>query len=430
MLIPATYLSNATEDGKLQPVNYNCLGDILRYILILLVVATLASCSSGDRRLSRIPPLPQASDSAQTANTLRALGRAINQSSSATAYAKRAMLLLSVGRIAEAQDDIDEAISRNNSTGFFFLVRAQIMRALKKPERAFEDAQRAEILGINSPELFTLIGDVLQQQAQYPKAQLYIAKALQMAPYDGEAHFYSGLMAAKQGDTVQALAQYQQALQLKPRFLPTYNQLTAVHRSLGDLNTALAYNEKAMQYFPINAELLFQRGMIYQYAGRADSALIAYQRTVSMQPDYVQAYFQAGLIFDRFRNYAAALINFEQVQKRKPTFPRIDFYVGHGAEMTYQWDRALAQYTTALQKDPTDPAAQAGLWRVQRRQQANASYTDYLLNPTSPETGLLQGTRTPGGRTLDTSRIRIAPIQPRTRIRSMNDSTFKVKQID
>jgi len=405
----------------------------LRYILILLVVATLASCSSGDRRLSRIPPLPQASDSAQTANTLRALTRAINQSSSATAYAKRAVVLLSVGRTTEALGDIDEAISRNNSTGFFFLVRAQVMRALKKPDQAFDDAQRAEILGVSSPELFTLIGDVLQQQAQYPKAQLYVAKALQMAPYDGEAHFYSGLMAAKQGDTTRALAQYQQALQLKPRFLPTYNQLTAVYRSLGDLNTALAYNRKAMQYFPINAELLFQRGMIYQYAGRADSALIAYQQTVKLQPDYVQAYFQAGLIFDRFRNYGLALINFEQVQKRKPTFPRIDFYVGHGAEMTYQWDRALAQYSSALQKDPADQAAQIGVWRVQRRQaQATSSYNDYFLNQPSPETGLLQApsTRTPGGRTLDTSRIRIAPIQPRTRIHSTNDSTFKVKQID
>lgn len=338
------------------------------------------------------------------------------------------MLLLSMGRTADAQADIDEAISRNNSTGFFFLVRAQVMRTLNQPVRAFDDAQRAEILGINSPELFTLMGDVLQQQAQFPKAQLYVAKALQMAPYDGEAHFYSGLMAAEQGDTTRALAQYQQALQLKPRFLPTYNQLTAVYRSLGDLNTALVYNEKAMQYFPVNAELLFQRGMIYQYAGRADSALIAYQRTVTLQPNYVEAYFQAGLIFDRFRNYGVSLANFEQVQKRKPTFPRIDFYVGHGAEMTYQWDRALAQYTIALQKDPTDPSAQAGLWRVQRhQQQATDSYNDYLLSPTSPETGLLPA---PGGRTLDTSRIRIAPIQPRTRIHSMNDSTVKVRQID
>ncbi|HEY0108737.1 MAG TPA: tetratricopeptide repeat protein [Fibrella sp.] len=405
----------------------------MRYILILLVVATLVSCSSGDRRLSRIPPLPQVSDSAQTANTLRALTRAINQSSSATAYAKRAVLLLSIGRTADALEDIDEAISRNNSTGFFFLVRAQVMRAMRKPDRAFDDAQRAEILGINSPELYTLMGDVLQQQAQYPKARLYVAKALQMAPYEGEAHFYSGLMAAKQGDTVQALAQYQQALQLKPRFLPTYNQLTAVYRSLGDLNTALAYNQKAMQYFPINAELLFQRGMIYQYGGRADSALVAYRRAVTMQPDYVQAYFQAGLIFDRFRNYGAALANFEQVQKRKPTFPRIDFYVGHGAEMTYQWDRALAQYSSALQKNPNDQGAQIGIWRVQRRQQqATASYNDYLLNPTSPETGLLQAPadRASTGPTLDTNRIRIAPIQPRTRIQSMNDSTVKVKPID
>ena len=398
-----------------------------------MVAAILTSCGNDGRRLSRIPPMPQAADSAQAGNTLRALNRAISQSSSASAYAKRALLHLQMGHLADAQADIDEAISMNGNIGSFYLVRARVMQAQNKPDKAFSDAQRAEILGVSSPELFTLMSDALQQQTQYPKARLYLAKALQMAPYDGEAHFYDGLIAAKTGDTTQAITHFQQALQLKPRFLPTYNQLTAVYRSLGDLNTALVYNEQAMRYFPINAELLFQRGMIYQNGGRADSALIAYQKTVTMQPDYVQAYFQAGLIFDRFRNYAAALANFEQVQKRKPTFPHIDYFVGHGLETTGQWDRALAQYTTSLQKDPGDPAAQAGLWRVQRRQQQiNAAYNAYLM-PVAPETGLLQAplTRTPGGgRTLDTSRIRIQPIQPRTRIRSMNDSTFQVRPID
>ncbi|WP_229376848.1 tetratricopeptide repeat protein [Fibrella aquatilis] len=405
----------------------------MRYILILLVVAGMASCGNDSRRLSRIPPMPQAADSALAGNTLRALNRAISQSSSASAYAKRALLHLQMGHLPEAQADIDEAISMNNNVGSFYLVRARVMQAQNKADKAFADAQRAEILGLSSPELFTLMSDALQQQTQYPKARLYLAKALQMAPYDGEAHYFDGLIAAKTGDTTGALTHFQEALQLKPRFLPTYNQLTAVYRSLGDLNTALVYNDRATRYFPINAELLFQRGMIYQNAGRADSALIAYQKTVTLQPDYVQAYFQAGLIFDRFRNYAAALANFEQVQKRKPTFPHIDYFVGHGLEMTGQWDRALAQYTTSLQKDPGDPAAQAGLWRVQRRQQQiNAAYNDYLL-PVAPETGLLAAplARTPGGgRTLDTSRIRIQPIQPRTRVRSMNDSTFQVRPID
>jgi tetratricopeptide (TPR) repeat protein len=402
----------------------------LRYILILWGVGLLAACSSGDRRLSRIPPLPQVADSASAQNTLRALDRAISRSSSATAYAKRAVLLLSMGRVSDALEDINEAISRNNNAGFFFMVRAQVLRAQGKADKAFDDAQRAEILGINSPELYTLMGDLLQQQTQFPKARLYVAKALQMAPYDGEAHFYNGLMNAKQGDTVRALADYQQALTLKPRFLPTYNQLTAVYRSLGDLNTALSYNSTAMQYFPVNAELIFQRGMIYQSAGRADSALFAYQKTVKLDPNYAQAYFQAGLIFDRFRKYQLALENYEQVLKRNPTYPRIDYYVGHGLEMTYQLDRALAHYTSMLQKNPTDQEAQYGLWRVQKRQQMAAGYNTYLIPETEAATGLLpEAPRTPGGRTLDTSRFRVAPIQPRTRIQSMGDS-IKVRTIE
>ncbi len=402
----------------------------MRFVLILaLALGGLSACQNGDRRLSRIPPLPAATDSTQLANTLRALNRAVGQSSSGVAYAKRALVYLALGRLAEAHADADEAVSTNSSTGYFHLVRAQVLRAQNRPVRALEAAQRAEILGVNSPDLFTLMGDVLQQQNLFPKAELYLNKALELAPYDGEAVFYTGLVAAKQGDTLRAVARYERALALKPRFLPTYNQLTAIYRQQRDLATALAYNQRASQFFPVSAELVFQRGMIYQYAGRADSALLAYQKTVALQPNYVEAYFQAGLIFDRLRNYAVALTNFERVKQQQPTHPRVDTYLGHCLEMTYQWDRAAAQYTLALRADPADPAAQAGLWRVQRRQQQQSTnYNDYFLAPTAPETGLLQSQS--GGRMPDTSRGRNSPVQPRTRIQSMGDSTFTVKPID
>ncbi len=177
-----------------------------------IILSLLISCTSDEQRGAYIPDYPKPGDSSRTAGALRALTRAINQSSSPTAYAKRAAIYLAMGREADALDDINEAISRDGDVGSFYLTRAQILRDRQQPDKALENAQRAEILGVNTPELYTLQGDLLQQQNQFDKARLFLARALQMAPYDGEAYFFRGLMAARTGDTAQAVSLYEQSL--------------------------------------------------------------------------------------------------------------------------------------------------------------------------------------------------------------------------
>ena len=392
-----------------------CSGNVLLPVLMLL--ALLVGCGTSDRQQAAIPALPQANDSIRTEAALQALTRAINQAAPATAYARRAALYLSAGRVREALADIDEAISRNSNAGRYFLTKAAVLRALNQPEKALEVAQRAEILGVDTPELYTLLGDLLQQQNQFGKAHLYVTKALQMAPYDGEAYYFNGLMAAKQGDTTQALSLYLTSLRLKPRYLPTYQQLALVYRSLGDLNSAMTYNEQAVRYFPDNAQLQYNRGLIYHTAGRLDSALTGYQQALRLQPDLYQAAFQSGLIYQKVRMYPLALAFFQRVQQLRPQFPRIDFFIGTALEQTGQWEPAIVAYSKAMQLDPTDQQAYYGYWRSQKRQSAQ-TYGSYLPTPTLSN----RYETAPTGPVLDTNRVRITTIQPKQRSAARSDS--------
>lgn len=377
-------------------------------VLALIVVA----CTSEDRQSAHIPNFPRYNDSSRVAGAFRALTVAINQSSPATAYAKRAAILLLMGRATDALADINEAIDRNDDVGAYYLTRARIQRALQRPAQALQDAQRAELLGVDTPELYTLQGDLLQQQNQFDKAGLYVAKALQMAPYDGEAYFFKGLMAARQGDTMQALTLYQHSLRLKPRYLETYNQLAAVYRTLGDLNTALVYNEQALRYFPDNARLYYGRGLIYHSEGQLDSAMVYYQQTVKVQPNYYQAFFQMGLIHQKYRNYYTALTNYQHVQELRPQFPRIDTYIGYCYEQMGQFDQAIAAYTKATQQNGADQQAAAGLWRSRRHQYAQNSYNPLFMPDTVSKRLVPTRTRP----VLDTTRVRITTIEPKTRM--------------
>ncbi|GAA4450821.1 hypothetical protein GCM10023189_12020 [Nibrella saemangeumensis] len=396
----------------------------MRIALFICFCWLLLSCGSEDRRQARIPEIPEPGDTSRNRATLVALTRAINQSSPASAYAKRAALYLSMGKVQEALEDIDEAISRNGNVGSYYLVRAQVLRALQQPGKAFESAQRAEILGVDTPAMYTLLGDLLQQQNQFERAQLYITKALQMAPYEGEAYYFAGLMAAKQGDTTLALKQYQQSLKLKPRYLETYNQLASVYRVKGDLNTALRYNEQGLVYFPENPQLHYRRGLIFHNMGGLDSALVSYQRAAALQPNMFQAYFQAGLVYHYLRNYPLALTNFQRVQQLKPQYPRVDYFIGHSLEQTGQLDAALASYNIAIRLNNLDQEAQVGIWRVQRRKSGRL-YDSYMLD----RSVVTESDQQPSAPVLDTARVRISTIQPKTRLSTGGDSLRTLKTI-
>ena len=75
----------------------------------------ILACNNDNRQTAHIPDYPKPGDSSRTERALLALTRAINQSSSASAYAKRAALRLATGQVSEALTDINEAISRNDN---------------------------------------------------------------------------------------------------------------------------------------------------------------------------------------------------------------------------------------------------------------------------------------------------------------------------
>ncbi len=394
---------------------------LFRCLFMGLGVMLLLGCADDGRQRAKIPAIPRLDDPTHQSAALTALNRAIRLSGAASAYAKRASLLLTLGRVAEAREDIDEAISRNPNVGSFYLTRAQVLRTSRQPALAFADAQRAEILGVSSPELFTLMGDVLQQQNQFGKARRYIDKALELAPFDGEAYFFNGLLTARKGDTTAALGLYARSLQLKPRYLETYRQLAAVYQAIGQPGIALTYTDQALRYFPKNAPLQFSRGLIYQSAGRLDSAMLAYQEAVRLNPAYEQPLFQAGLIWFKWRAYDRALANFQRVAQLRPQFNRIQFFLGQCFEQTGQFELAVTAYTTALAQNTTDRQAQFGLWRAQKQLAYGNNYQTYL--PTLPNT---EPVVTPQvGPVLDTSRVRIAPIQPRNKLPVGNDSVTR-----
>ena len=201
---------------------------------------SLWGCSNDTHQITRIPPLPSDDATKRIRVGIDYLTNVIRRAPrSAVNYHKRAELYVALRDYDRALEDIEQALDISPSNGLFLLTHARILRQLKKYDEALASARRAEVLQQDTPELYVLLGDLTQQKRQFRQARLYLAKALQMAPYDGEAYFYTGLLDARQGDTLSGIALMQRALDLKPRFLPAYVELTSIHTRLRDFCSGL-----------------------------------------------------------------------------------------------------------------------------------------------------------------------------------------------
>lgn len=373
----------------------------------------LLACSDEDQRHTRIPVVPENSADIRNQAALEALTRAINQSSPASAYAKRAALYMEIGKTDEALADINDALDKEDNEGRYHFIKAKVLRKRQLYDEGLESALRAEGLGVNTPELYIVIGDLLQQKKELDRARFYLVKALQMAPYEGEAFYLNGLVAAKAGDTVRAVTYYNRALTLKPRFLEPYVQLSVIHAVRGNYPAAILYNKRGTAYFPNDPGLLYALGRIYQQTSVEDSAYIYYQKALRLQPKMVSAQLQSGFIMLKVRNMAQALYHFDEVLKLEPKHPRVNFYRAMCYEQMRQWEQAIGLYALAMQEDPADRQAYYGYWRT-RKQNEYGSATDL-----SAENGSNASSRP--GSVLDTTRVRVKMIQPRSRF--ARDST-------
>jgi tetratricopeptide (TPR) repeat protein len=327
-----------------------------------------------------------------------------------------------------ALEDINQALDISPSNGLYLLTRARVLRQLKRYDEALAAARRAEVLQQDTPELYVLLGDLTQQKRQYRQAKLYLAKALQMAPYDGEAYFYTGLLDARQGDTLSGIALMQRALELKPRLMLAYVELTTIHTRLHDYEQARQVNNQGLRYFPKESALYYTRGIFYHNQKKLDSALIFYRKAINFDSTNYLADFQAGTIYLKWISLPQAVKCFQKVIRYDPKYPQINFLLGTAYDRIGNLDGSIEQYTLATQADPADWRSRGRLYRAQQRKHYLETYG--TLPPATPEIAAeTEDEKDIPQKALD-ERVQIDILTPHLQLKTKTDTArnFKIKQ--
>jgi len=152
---------------------------------------------------------------------------------------------------------------------------------------------------------------------------LFIVLSLAMCgtQESAEEHFERGNELSLSGDFEQAIAEYEQALEIEPENVDLMSNLGVAYYNLGQLDKAIDQYSRAIEISPsdpdIRSNLAAAYVQKYQVSGaleQLDSALEEYQKAVELKPTLAQAFFGLGVVYALLGRNDDAIQAFEEFQ--------------------------------------------------------------------------------------------------------------------
>jgi tetratricopeptide (TPR) repeat protein len=137
-----------------------------------------------------------------------------------------------------------------------------------------------------------------------------------------EEHFKRGNELSLSGEFEEAVAEYEQALEIEPENVDLMSNLGVAYYNLGQLDKAIDQYSRAIEIAPNDADIRSNLAAAYvqkhQTSGaldQLDRALEEYQKAVQLEPTLAQAFFGLGVVYALFSRNDDAIQAFEEFQR-------------------------------------------------------------------------------------------------------------------
>jgi len=210
-----------------------------------------------------------------------------------------------------------------------------------------------------------------KQYANHQQQEANIQAPVTQDTLSAQQYFERGWEKEKAGDIQGAIADYTQAIDLKPDYSWALNNRGLLKKNyFQDYDGALADYDRAIQSDPQYAIAYNNRGNLKKnHLKDYDNALADYDRAIQSNPQSADGYYNRGnLKMDHFKDYEGALADYDRAIQIDLQYA--DAYVNRGVlKYTHFQDYrgAKADWEKALQIDPNVANAQNNLEIVKRK---------------------------------------------------------------
>ncbi len=133
------------------------------------------------------------------------------------------------------------------------------------------------------------LGTLLQRSGKPVEALEEYNRALQLNPDFAEAHYNVGNVQSDAGKLQEAIAHYERAIQIDPRYAAAYNNLGNALLKLGRVQDAIARFEQAVQFKPNMVEAHYNLANVLLDEDRVQEAIGQYEQALQIKSNFTPA---------------------------------------------------------------------------------------------------------------------------------------------
>ena len=175
------------------------------------------------------------------------------------------------------------------------------------------------------------------------------AEAIRLKPDYAGAFYNRGVAKAKLGRYEDALADFAEAIRLKPDHASPYYNLGIVKAKLGRYEDALADYAEAIRLKPDHAGAFYNRGVAKAKLGRYEDALADFAEAIRLKPDLADAYNNRGVAKAELGRYEDALADYAEAIRLKPDLAEAYGNRGNAKNALGLKDEARKDFETTLE---------------------------------------------------------------------------------
>ena len=177
-------------------------------------------------------------------------------------------------------------------------------------------------------------------------------EAIRLKPDDAAVFNNRGFVYDKMGDHDRAIADYNEAIRLKPDLANAFNNRGATYEAKGDHDRAIADYAQAVHLKPDYAIAFKNRGLAYNAKGDRDLAIADFNEAIRLKPDYAVAYNDRGRVYEAKGDHDRAIADYNEAIRLRPEYADAFHNRGVAYDHTGDHDRAISDYNEAIRLQP------------------------------------------------------------------------------
>lgn len=167
-----------------------------------------------------------------------------------------------------------------------------------------------------------------------------------------ETYLKNAVQFQESGNFEQAIASYQQAIQILPDQPEIHQKLAVTFVLNGQLEAGIKALQTAINLSPDFAEAYLIIGNILQQQNQIELAIWAYTQALDLQPDYTEAQANLGSIYYHLERFEEAIQCYQKALGFNPNVAVIYWMLGNAFDKIEQFEQAIACYQKSIELQP------------------------------------------------------------------------------